>query len=98
MTSPMRTVRAGFRLLALAASLGAAAAHASGGYEPEDLFFATTRPDQPVREFVERPAGYYTDYLVPYQVLWYWRLHGQAFSPDAVRAFSDLLDLSLIPI
>jgi len=92
MTSPMRTVRAGFRLLALAASLGAAAAHASGGYEPEDLFFATTRPDQPVREFVERPAGYYTDYLVPYQVLWYWRLHGQAFSPDAVRAFSDLLD------
>lgn len=87
----VRTLRAGFRLLALAASLGVAAAHASGGYDPVDLFFATTRPDQPVREFVERPAGYYTDYLVPYQVLWYWRLHGQAFSPDAVRAFSDLL-------
>lgn len=90
------TPRTGFRLLALAASLIASLAgtpaHASGGYEPVDLFFATTRPDQPVREFVERPAGYYTDYLVPYQVLWYWRLHGQAFSPEAVRVFSELLD------
>ncbi|REM37938.1 hypothetical protein DSI31_04755, partial [Mycobacterium tuberculosis] len=38
------------------------------------------------------PAGYYTSYLVPYQVLWYWRLHGQAFSPDAVRAFTGLLE------
>jgi len=92
MTSPMRTLRAGLRLLAIAASLGAAAAHASGGGDPVDLFFDSTRPDQPVREFVERPAGYYTDYLVPYQVLWYWRLRGQAFSPDAVRAFSDLLE------
>lgn len=85
-------MRGGLKLLALAGLLCAAAAHASGGYEPEDLFFATTRPDQPVREFVERPAGYYTDYLVPYQVLWYWRLHGQAFPPEAVRAFSDLLE------
>lgn len=85
-------MRAGARLLAMAALLGAAVAHASGGGEPEDLFFATNRPDQPVREFVERPAGYYTSYLVPYQVLWYWRLHGQAFSPDAVRAFTDLLE------
>jgi hypothetical protein len=92
MTSPMRTLRAGLRLLAIAASLGAAAAHASGGGDPVDMFFDSTRPDQPVREFVERPAGYYTDYLVPYQVLWYWRLRGQAFSPDAVRAFSDLLE------
>lgn len=87
----------GARLLAIAALagatlLGATATHASGGGEPEDLFFASTRPDQPVREFVERPAGYYTGYLVPYQVLWYWRLHGQAFSPDAVRAFTDLLE------
>ncbi|WP_093436435.1 hypothetical protein [Variovorax sp. 770b2] len=88
----MRTLRAGLRLLAIAASLGAAAAHASGGGDPVDMFFDSTRPDQPVREFVERPAGYYTDYLVPYQVLWYWRLRGQAFSPDAVRAFSDLLE------
>jgi len=87
-------MRAGARLLAMTATalLGATLAHASGGYEPEDLFFATNRPDQPVREFVERPAGYYTSYLVPYQVLWYWRLHGQAFSPDAVRAFTDLLE------
>ncbi|SEJ99002.1 MULTISPECIES: hypothetical protein [unclassified Variovorax] len=94
MNSPItaRALRAGFRLLTLAASLGAAAAQASGGYDPVDLFFATTRPDQPVREFIERPAGYYTDYLVPYQVLWYWRLHGQSFSPEAVRAFSDLLE------
>lgn len=90
--STSRALRAGFRLLTLAASLGAAAAHASGGYDPVDLFFATARPDQPVREFVERPAGYYIDHLVPYQVLWYWRLHGQAFSPEAVRAFSDLLE------
>ncbi|MGN8080205.1 hypothetical protein [Variovorax sp. 22077] len=87
----------GRRLLAAAAMaaatlLGSAAAHASGGYDAEDLFFATTRPDQPVREFVERPAGYYTGYLVPYQVLWYWRLRGQSFSPDAVRAFTDLLE------
>ncbi|MET3476004.1 hypothetical protein [Variovorax atrisoli] len=87
----------GRRLLAAAAIaaatlLGSAAAHASGGYDAEDLFFATTRPDQPVREFVERPAGYYTGYLVPYQVLWYWRLRGQSFSPDAVRAFTDLLE------
>lgn len=96
--SHTRALRAGFRLLngfkllTLTASLAAAAAaHASGGYDPVDLFFATTRPDQPVREFIERPAGYYTDYLVPYQVLWYWRLHGQAFSPEAVRAFSELL-------
>lgn len=87
----------GAKLLAIAALaatalLGATAANASGGYEPEDLFFATSRPDQPVREFVERPAGYYTGYLVPYQVIWYWRLHGQSFSPDAVRAFTDLLE------
>ncbi|WP_157773682.1 hypothetical protein [Variovorax atrisoli] len=87
----------GRRLLAAAAMaaatlLGSTAAHASGGYDAEDLFFATTRPDQPVREFVERPAGYYTGYLVPYQVLWYWRLRGQSFSPDAVRAFTDLLE------
>ncbi|MBB3640992.1 hypothetical protein [Variovorax atrisoli] len=87
----------GRRLLAAAAMavatlLGSAAARASGGYDAEDLFFATTRPDQPVREFVERPAGYYTGYLVPYQVLWYWRLRGQSFSPDAVRAFTDLLE------
>ena len=86
-------MRTGARLLAMAALLGSTlAAHASGGGDPEDLFFATTRPDQPVHEFVERPAGYYTDYLVPYQVLWYWRLHGQPFSSDAVRAFSDLLE------
>lgn len=78
--------------MAAATLLGSAAAHASGGYDAEDLFFATTRPDQPVREFVERPAGYYTGYLVPYQVLWYWRLRGQSFSPDAVRAFTDLLE------
>jgi len=90
--STANTMRAGARLLAMAALLGTAAAHASGGGDPEDLFFATTRPDQPVREFVERPAGYYTSYLVPYQVLWYWRLHGQAFSPDAVRAFTGLLE------
>ncbi|WP_440532928.1 hypothetical protein [Variovorax sp. YR566] len=91
--STANAMRAGARLLAMAALLGSAlAAHASGGGDPEDLFFATTRPDQPVREFVERPAGYYTDYLVPYQVLWYWRLHGQPFSSDAVRAFSDLLE------
>jgi hypothetical protein len=86
-------MRASARLLAMAALLGGTlAAHASGGGDPEDLFFATTRPDQPVREFVERPAGYYIDYLVPYQVLWYWRLHGQPFSAGAVRAFSDLLE------
>ncbi|MGJ7502134.1 hypothetical protein ACSFBF_17385 [Variovorax sp. ZT5P49] len=91
--STANAMRAGVRLLAMAALLGSTlAAHASGGGDPEDLFFATTRPDQPVREFVERPAGYYTSYLVPYQVLWYWRLHGQAFSPDAVRAFTDLLE------
>ncbi|WP_395317942.1 hypothetical protein [Variovorax sp. UC74_104] len=78
--------------LAAATLLGSAAAHASGGYDAEDLFFASTRPDQPVREFVERPAGYYTGYLVPYQVLWYWRLRGQSFSLDAVRAFTDLLE------
>ena len=91
--STANAMRAGARLLAMAALLGSTlAAHASGGGDPEDLFFATTRPDQPVREFVERPAGYYTSYLVPYQVLWYWRLHGQTFSPDAVRAFTDLLE------
>jgi len=78
--------------LAATALLCTTAANASGGYEPEDLFFAASRPDQPVHEFVERPAGYYTGYLVPYQVLWYWRLHGQSFSPDAVRAFTDLLE------
>lgn len=91
--SLMRSVpRAVSRVAPLVASLLAATAHASGGGDPVDLFFATTRPDQPVREFVERPAGYYTDYLVPYQVLWYWRLHGQALSPEAVRVFSDLLE------
>ena len=92
MTFSINTMRIGVGLLALAGLLSGVAAHASGGYEPEDLFFATNRPDQPVREFVERPAGYYTSYLMPYQVLWYWRLHGQAFSPEAVRVFSELLE------
>ncbi len=92
MTFSTRAMRHGFTTLALAGLLGATAAHASGGYDPQDLFFVTARPDQSVREFIERPAGYYTDYLVPYQVLWYWRLHGQPFSPEAVRAFSDLLE------
>lgn len=79
------------KTLALACLMAAGAAHASGGYEPEDLFFSTARPDQPVREFVEHPAGYYIDNLVPYQVLWYWRLHGQALSPEAVKTFTALL-------
>ncbi len=45
-----------------------------------------------VATLVERPAGFYIDNLVPYQVLWYWHLHGQAFSPEAVQAFSSLLE------
>jgi len=64
---------------------------ASGGGEVEDIFFMSSRPDQPVREFIATPAGFYPDYRVPYQVIWYWHLRGERFTPEALSVLAATL-------
>lgn len=64
---------------------------ASGGGELQDMFFMSSRPDQPLREFIAAPAGFYPDYRVPYQLIWYWHLRGERFTPEAVTVLADTL-------
>jgi len=64
---------------------------ASGGREPQVMFFMSRGPDQPLHEFIAAPAGFYSDYRVQYQMIWYWHLRGERFTPEAVTFLADTL-------
>lgn len=86
-----RHLRRFFLCGGLLLALSSPAALASGGGDPEDLFFMSYRPDMPLAQFVAQPGGFYSSYRAPYQVIWYWHLKGERFDPESVKALTDML-------